>query len=953
MKKEAAKTESCYLGMIQEEKKDGDKVSDRGIEKILRKYEDVFPSDLPVGLPKKRSIEHQINLKEEHIPPSRSPYRLSWEQNDELKKQLRNLIEKQHIEPSISPYGAPVMFVKKSDGTMRMSKIFQQDRSKIRVRINEKDIEKTGFNTKYGHFQFKVMPFGLCNAPGTFQYLMQDIFKDELDQCVAVYIDDILIFSRTYEEHLKHLDLVLRKLKENQLYGKLSKCEFAMEQVEFLGYVINQHGVQPRDDKVRVVMEWPKLNNVTEVQSFMGFVQYYRKFIQDLSQISLPLTELTKKNNKFVWGEKQQKSFDTLKGKLASAPVLKIPTRTGKFKVTTDASGSAVGAVLEQEENGETRPVAYLSQKLNGSQLNWSIRDKELYAIIVAITKWKHYLLGRSITVNTDHKTIETFRKAEFSSRVAKWSEIWAEYDIEVKYKPGKDNKVADALSRKMELNTLDLTSIDETFQNKIRRDYQEDTKIKEIIEKIQNNDDNTSDTHKIREGILTFSAQPGDLDEERVVLPKGETRDIILHDFHDAPVAGHLGTDKTHNSIARHYYWPRMYEDIKRYVSSCGTCQVAKASTRPPGGLARPLPIPQRKWDMVGIDLITKLPKTRRGHTAILVVVDHLSKRGHFIATKDTTSGADIAYLYLANVFRHHGLPKIFIHDRDVRFRNFWRQLHELLGIQLRYTSGGHPETNGQVERTNKTLEQYIRSYTNNQQTNWDSLLPLAEFSYNDSKHDSTGIRPFYFEYGQNVNRPGTITHATQTPSANGFASIVKSMTTRAKDNLRRIKDYNSNYTNQSRREENINIGDMVYIHNSGIPSMYRLRTDSVWLGPFRVLDKWSTAYRVELRHTRAHNVFHASYLKKANIDRPQQPTSLMTRATMAINNNRYQREDDDQLYRRGQVQNILSITDTPDGTQYLVQWQNQPISDATWVDAEALHEISNYGDVVTRRGE
>ena len=488
MKKEAKKTEECFLGMIQETKKDSNKVRDRGIYQILKKYEDVFPNDLPVGLPQKRSIEHQINLKEDHTPPSRSPYRLSWEQNDELKRQLEELIEKQHIEPSVSPYGAPVMFVKKSDGSLRMcidyralnhitiknkhplplidEQIDQLAEAKYftkidlrsgyhQVRINEKDIEKTGFNTKYGHFQFKVMPFGLCNAPGTFQYLMQDIFKNELDQCVAVYIDDILIYSRTYEEHLKHLELVLKKLKENQLYGKLSKCEFAMKRIEFLGYVIDQNGVQPRDDKVKVVMEWPKLNSVTEVQSFMGFVQYYRKFIPGLSQISLPLTELTKKNNKFIWGEEQQKSFDTLKRKLASAPVLRIPTRTGKFKVTTDASGSAVGAVLEQEENGEIRPVAYLSQKLNGSQLNWSIRDKELYAIIVAITKWKHYLLGRNTIVNTDHKTIETLNKAEFSSRVAKWSEIWAEFDIEIVYKPGKENKVADALSRKEQHNII------------------------------------------------------------------------------------------------------------------------------------------------------------------------------------------------------------------------------------------------------------------------------------------------------------------------------------------------------------------------------------------------------------------------------------------------------------------------------------------------------------------
>jgi transposase InsO family protein len=719
------------------------------------------------------------------------PYRLSFPERQEFQKQLELLLDNGLIRPSSSPYGAPALFVKKKDGSLHMCVDYRAlnnitvknkyplpriddllDRlagckyfTKLdlrsgywQVRIKDEDIPKTAFQTRYGHYEFLVMPFGLCNAPATFQYLMNSIFKPILDRFVIVYLDDILIFSKTRQEHLADLEAVLKILQEHHLYANLSKCEFARQEVQYLGHIVNAHGILPDPAKIKAIRDWPIPAYTCELLSFLGLANFYRRFVKSYSHRSAALTDLTSKNRPFEWTEAQQRAFQDIKNALTTAPTLALPNDKGTFIVKTDASDKALGAVLKQvdPESHETHPIAFESEKLHDAELNYATHEKELLAIVHALKTWRHYLDGQHFLIHTDHHSLRYLdTQPSLSKRQARWMETLAEFDYTIKYKPGKTNSVADVLSRRPQdeptITLLDIDSLSTSNKDAIRHAYKQDKDFKDIFQTLQNRkrDPNTpispNQTQRLkhftlRDGLLLYSTIPGDQDSERLCIPNKSIRDDLLFDHHDRPTAGHQGFDRTHERLHRHYYWPNMHMDIKNYVTTCDICQKNKASTQSPQGLLEPAPIPKRKWEQVSLDLITGLATTPRHHNAILVVVDCLSKRAHFIATNHKVTGRGIAQLFLDHVFKHHGLPKVIISDRDPRFTgHFWRSLHDLLGIKLAMSTANHPQTDGQTERTNRTLEQILRSYTNLEQSDWDLKLSLAEFAYNDSQQAST----------------------------------------------------------------------------------------------------------------------------------------------------------------------------------------------------------------------
>ncbi len=385
---------------------------------IISEFKDVFPEDLPSGLPPKRDIDHRIDLVPGQAPPSRPTYRMSQPEMDELKKQLTELMDKGYVQESKSPYGAPVLFVKKKDGTMRMcvdyralNKITIKNKyplpridelldrllgaryfSKIdlrsgywQVRIADQDVHKTAFRTRYGHYEFLVMPFGLTNAPATFMHLMQQTLRRFLDDFVIVFIDDILIYSKTLEDHTKHLRQVLQVLQQKQLYAKLSKCDFFKHEIGFLGHVINEHGIKMESSKVNAVTNWPIPTNVHELRSFLGLAGYYRRFVKDFSRIASALTALLHKNQKYEWGADQDNAFTALKQAVSSAPILIIPDPQLPYTVVTDASGYAIGAALCQDHGNGLQPCAFLSRKMNDAERNYPVHEQELLAIVHAL----------------------------------------------------------------------------------------------------------------------------------------------------------------------------------------------------------------------------------------------------------------------------------------------------------------------------------------------------------------------------------------------------------------------------------------------------------------------------------------------------------------------------------------------------------------------------------------
>ena len=518
----------CYITQNQSSvTKQDQSITDRNLRKVLNEFKDVFPNDLPNGLPPKRKQDHGIELEKESKPVCKPVYRLSLSEQDEVRKQVTELLNKGFIQPSSSPFGAPVLFVKKKDGSLRMcvdyralnkitiknkypipriedlidrlkdAKIF----SKIdlrsgyhQLRIKEEDTPKTAFRTNDGHFEFLVMPFGLTNAPASFMALMNDVLKNLINKCVVVFFDDILIYSKSKEEHVEHVRKVLELLRQNKLFAKMSKCDFLKDKVEFLGHVIGKSGVETDPKKTEAITKWPIPQNVSDLRSFLGLANYYHKFIENFAEISSPLNELLRKDSKFMWTTEHDQAFKTLKEKLSSTPVLAIPDISTPFSIHCDASDKTIGAVLSQNDH----PVAFTSRKLTEAELNYSVHEKELLSIINALRVWRHYLLNQNITIYTDHKPLEFFStQSTLSRRQARWLETFSEFNPTIKYKRGLDNTVADALSR---INTLVEISFDKELIDGIRRSYEKNEETKSIVTDLENG--TRKEQYKLEDGL-------------------------------------------------------------------------------------------------------------------------------------------------------------------------------------------------------------------------------------------------------------------------------------------------------------------------------------------------------------------------------------------------------------------------------------------------------------------
>ncbi|KAA0062124.1 gag protease polyprotein [Cucumis melo var. makuwa] len=448
-------------------------------EPVVRDYPDVFPEELP-GLPPHREVEFAIELEPGTVPTSRAPYRMAPAELKELKVQLQELLDKGFIRSSVSPWGAPVLFVKKKDGSMRLcidyrelNKVTVKNRYPLpriddlfdqlqgatvffkidlrsgyhQLRIKDGDVPKTAFRSRYGHYEFIVMSFGLTNAPAVFMDWMNRVFREFLDTFVIVFIDDILIYSKTEAEHEEHLRIVLQTLRDNKLYAKFSKCEFWLKQVSFLGHVVSKAGVSVDPAKIEAVTDWTRPSTVSEVRSFLGLAGYYRRFVENFSRIATPLTQLTRKGAPFVWSKACEDSFQNLKQKLVTAPVLTVPDGSGSFVIYSDASKKGLGCVLMQQG----KMVAYASRQLKSHEQNYPTHDLELAAVVFALKIWRHYLYGEKIQIFTDHKSLKYFfTQKELNMRQRRWLELVKDYDCEILYHPGKANVVADALNRKL-----------------------------------------------------------------------------------------------------------------------------------------------------------------------------------------------------------------------------------------------------------------------------------------------------------------------------------------------------------------------------------------------------------------------------------------------------------------------------------------------------------------------
>ena len=583
------------------------------------------------------------------------------------------------------------------------------------LRIKDADVHKTTFRTRYGHYEFLVMPFGLTNAPAAFMDLMNRVFRPYVDQFVVVFIDDILVYSKDRESHDAHLRVVLETLRKEHLYAKLSKCEFWMNEVSFLGHIVSKEGIQVDPKKIEVVVEWKPPRNVTEVRSFLGLAGYYRRFVKGFSMTAAPMTRLLQKNVKYEWSEKCQRSFDKLKAFLTEALVLTQLTRGREYVIFSDASLNGLGCVLMQEG----KVVAYASRQLKPHEKNYPKHDLELAAIVFALKIWRHYLYEEKCFIYTDHKSLKYFpSQRELNLRQRRWMELIKDYDCVIDYHSGKANVVADALSRKSiqmlrALNAHLSLSDDGTvvaeliarpsLLNQVLEAQRKEEKIVAIINQIINGKETEFTVNE--NGVLYY--------KDRVCVPDyNDLRKFILEEAHSGSFAIHPGSTKMYRDLKMSFWLSGMKRDVLEFVTKCLVCQRVKAEHQVPSGLLHPIRIPEWKWDRITMDFVVGLPLTGRRHDSVWVVVDRLTKSAHFLPVRTDYSLDKLAELYIKEIVRLHGIPVTIISDRDPRFTSrFWGKLQEALGTRLNFSTVFHPQTDGQSERVIQILEDMLRS--------------------------------------------------------------------------------------------------------------------------------------------------------------------------------------------------------------------------------------------------
>ena len=741
-------------------------------EKILNEYRSCLATSLS-QLSTAKLEPHSI-ITTTNKPIKLKPYKLSKEHSDILKNEIISLLDKGLIVPSHSPWAFPVLLVRKKNGKWRLcidyrklNEITYKDAYAIpymeellysvcgaiifsaidlfagyhQIPMNPDDIEKTSFTTKFGNYNFKVMPFGLTNAPATFQREMNRILLPLIGKCLFVYIDDIVVYSRSLEEHLYHLKQVFDIFSKYNLSVNLQKCKFFQKSVEVLGHVLTSKGLKTVPSKVQSIALWDVPRNVSELRSFLGLASYYRKFIQNFSIIADPLFQLLKKNQEYIWSNECNDAFEEIRQCLLSDPVLSYPDFNKEFIVRTDASTRGIGAVLLQvEEDKLEHPICCVSRTLSNAEANYSVTDLEGLAIYYAIQKFRQYLISnKSPTIFiTDHKPLVGFFKNTIpdKGRHLRWIEEFNKYKIQLKYEKGKKNVFADALSRLPSKNSNEIINC----VNTILADLDpKDLNLPDgIIKYFTKNYQVVNNTLYYKKDDLYL----------KVIYKDEDKKDIINH----AHEVGHEGAEKTANRILKSYYWPGIWNDVRMWVKSCRKCQLCRPKPFPKHTEDNITPVEQ-PFTRVGLDIIGPLPVTKNGNSYIITLVDYFTKWPEAKAVSNIKSEEVIKFLI--EVITRHGPPEIIVTDNGSSFiSDITKMMIDLYGSWVHFVSPHHPESNGMIENRNREIGKILRLLVENE-SEWDEYLPSALWALRTTKNSKTKFSSFELLYGRRDTWP------------------------------------------------------------------------------------------------------------------------------------------------------------------------------------------------------
>lgn len=979
----------------------------KGLEELIKEYADIWWVGHPgEALGQTQSYRHQLDTGDAR-PINQPPRRLGIKEREQVEQEIKKMLELGVIRPSMSPWSSPTVLVRKPDGSVRfcvdyrklndvtVSDVYPLPRvddtldalGKARyfstldlasgywqVPMAEESIPKTAFITHAGLYEFTVLPFGLKTAPSAFQRLMDVVLAGLKWQSCLVYIDDIIIFSVTYGQHLQDLRGVFERLRNAGLKCKLKKCHLAQSEVVFLGHVISAAGVKPNPMKIQAIMDFlkPDVSRMSEklarkvLRGFLGLTSYYRRFIRDYSTIAEPLTRLTSRTEPFIWTRHQEEAWETLKRALISTPILCHPDFNREFILQTDASDVGISGVLSQRRDDLSEAViAYISRTLNRTERNWPVAEREALAVVWACTVLRPYLLHRQFLIQTDNAAVSAVFKAgrAQNGKLARWSMAMSEYDFVIEHRKGSANANADALSRYFSPMLPFPASLEG-----IGRYQETDPYFGEIMaylrhgtapisRKWRKNPERISEVFEIRNDVLYHKATTRRYrrlrrwkrdDPPRIAIPTILVPSCLAA-MHDADLMGHGGYTRTLRQVSERYKWPRLKQDVKRWVASCIVCQKFKRTPDVRQGLTHPIET-SRPFETVAVDIVGPFPPSRRGYRYIVTMVDLYTKWAEAAPLRSITA-KNVASVIYKQIICRHGCPTRILSDNGKQFvANVTRRLMEKLKVAQVFAAPYHPETNGQVERLHRTLISMISMLHYQSQElaprqdgtlggDWDEYLHPALFAYRAAPIDRINISPFEILYGRPPVNPMDVMR--DEGNQDDGPEDLETYHLRHVKRLRQIYDWLNElreadrklikeYRDKSRHEIKYEIGSKVlFLRPMGLSQHLVPK----WLGPFTVRTQIGpNTYLIENDQSHMKKVANVARMRNYEPLRPED--GILDDEDDGVK--RIHQGEERQEYPVEEL--MMRRQRGLDEAEYLVKWSGYPHSQDEWRPESAL---------------
>lgn len=1034
------------------------------LHRLLREYSDLFLEEGEL-LPRASQVKHSITLEPGAQPICKAPYRIPYSQRKVLQQEVQRLLDAQVIRPSASPWSAPVVLVTKRTasggekvrmcidyrglnsvtkkeyyplpnitdllqgykaGNKALFTVIDVAEAYHQIAMEDKDIPLTGFSTYEGHYEYLKMPFGLVNAPSTFQRFMNVTLSGLTGELCMVYLDDIIVFNTEGPTaHIGKIRQIFDRLRAANIKLKPQKCNFLLKKVKYLGHVLTQEGILPDPEKIEAIEKFPIPKNIKGVRSFLGLINWYRRFIPNVTELSAPLVNLTRKDVKFEISEEVIKSIAALKKALTVDSLLIFPDFDQPFLLATDTSGTGVGAVLSQVRNGKERPIAYASRKLNKAEVKYSVTEAELLGVVFGVRTFKCYLYGRKFTIITDHRPLKwLLTMKDPSSRLTRWALSLAEYDFEVIHRPGKRHGNADALSRmyNAEDNYIELSYEEyEEYkrkhwspkQMKVKRgDWKnledvEDYAIVELVTKqqlkgsevdvgqvvcekgeyrnqykmvIKSKSDDTVRYADLWQGLrelikqietsentlvvqichleddtmeeletmleLLFFNHPTQIylvngsmypprqinlmetqiiepEWERTIIQREQAKDEFckslietlkvkeddcinlddtyyldtmgilykkeshvpdrlvlpktlvnkaLRDFHDNPMSGHPGRERTTQLVQTRFFWPNMKRDIEKYCLTCDACNKRKTSPHQKKVPLQRFTVVSEPWELTSMDIVGPLVHTLNGNRYLLTFMDHFTKYAEAIPIPNQKADT-VARAFVENVITRHGAPTKLLTDQGTNFTSqLFKEVCKLLNIEKIQTSSYAPSSNGQIERLHRVIKDMLSHYIREDQRDWDQWIPYVMMAYRGTVHSSTGYSPFFLLHGRDqvlpiddFIRPQRVRYDYDENYAAEMMARLSQVYKRVRENTELAKSKRIVQYNKKTKERNYQLGDLVYLKDMAPVVGKSKKLTKTWMGPYRVIEKVGpVTYRIKRVGGRDNQVVHANRLKE-----------------------------------------------------------------------------------------